>query len=187
MKNELKQIPKRIREMREILELSETEIAKKLGITETAYRTYETETADIPISMLYEIAAIFDVDFTVLLTGDMPKMNNLCVVRKGGGVVVDRYAGYSYNALAYNFIGRTMEPMTVTLSANGEPPAAVTHAGQEFNYVLSGTVRVTVAGRENILEAGDSIYFDPLLPHKQEAVDGDASFLTVINEGKNLC
>jgi len=50
--------------------------------------------------------------------------------------------------------------------------------------VITGryTTNFYIRDREFILEAGDSIYFNPTLPHGQRAVDGDGSFLTVINE-----
>ena len=48
--------------------------------------------------------------------------------------------------------------------------------------MLEGTVGVTIGGREIILNEGDSIYFDPAIPHGQFAVDGIAKFLTVIDK-----
>ena len=181
MKEDLKQIPMRVKELREILEVPVSTIAKRLAVDEDTYCKYESGELDIPISALYEIASVLQVDFTVLLTGESPRMNTQCVVRSGKGVSVDRFKGYSYSSLAFNFIGRAMEPMLVTLSPEKTAPL-VTHDGQEFNYVLSGKVKVTVGAREYILSAGDSIYFDPRLPHGQAAVEGQATFLTVINE-----
>ena len=61
-------------------------------------------------------------------------------------------------------------------------PELITHGGQEFNYILSGTVKLVIGKREFVLRAGDSIYFNPAIPHGQQALDGDATFLTVINE-----
>jgi len=58
----------------------------------------------------------------------------------------------------------------------------VTHKGQEFNYCLKGAVKVTVGGKELLLREGDSLYFDPRLPHMQTAATETAVFLTVINE-----
>ena len=71
--------------------------------------------------------------------------------------------------------------MIVTLSPN-EEAELVTHGGQEFNYVLEGSIKVVIEGREFILNKGDSIYFNPALPHGQRAVGGQAKFLTIINE-----
>lgn len=182
MGENLEMIPQRIREMREVLDISIADMAGKLDITPEEYQSYEDGTKDISISTLYQIANIFGMDFTILLTGDSPRMENQCVVKKGHGVSIDRYKGYTFSSLAYNYIHRVMEPLLVTISPAKEPPALVVHTGQEFNYILSGKVKVTVGKREYILEPGDSIYFNPQLPHGQEAVDGDATFLTVIHE-----
>lgn len=69
MNPELLQIPKRIRELREILDLSTIEVAEKLGVTLDEYQRYESGEQDIPVSTLYEIANILGTDCTVLLTG----------------------------------------------------------------------------------------------------------------------
>ena len=175
-------IPKRIKELREILEIPAEEIAEKLGIGTEEYLKLENGEKDIPISLLYNIADILEVDCTVLMTGQSPRMNSYTVVRKGEGVSVDRYKGYHFESIAFNFKNRSMEPMIVTLSKDDKEPAKVTHGGQELNYVLSGKVKVTVGSKSFILNEGDCIYFDPSIPHGQSAVDGDTKFLTVINE-----
>ena len=184
MNGKLQQITDRIRELREILELTPETVAAHLRISVEEYRRYEEGEQDIPISMLFEMASLFGVDMTVLLTGDTPRMNTHTVVRRGEGVQVERFAGYNYSAMAYNFIGRIMEPLLVELSPSDAEPALVMHTGQEFNYVLSGKVKIRIGKLDYILNQGDSIYFDPLLPHGQRAVDGEASFLTVICEQK---
>lgn len=182
MNDALLQIPARIKELREILDVSVEEMAEKLNIPPAQYVGFEDGTRDIPISTLYEIAAILNTDPTVLLTGEDPRMNTYTVVRRGDGVNVDRYPGYNFESLAFNFINRTMEPLLVTLDEDDEKPALVMHTGQEFNLVLEGTVEVTVGKNRFLLNAGDSIYFNPQIPHGQAAVNGRARFLTVINE-----
>lgn len=181
MHKDLQEIPRRMRELREILEISALDMATRLNIPLAQYEQYEQGQADIPISTLYEVAGILNVDFTELITGEAPRMDSYSITRAGKGAGVDRY-GYACCALAYNFIDREMEPMLVTLTMQDKPAPMVTHSGQEFNYVLTGKMRLTINGREHILCAGDSIYFDPALPHGQSAVDGTATFLTVIKE-----
>jgi transcriptional regulator with XRE-family HTH domain len=181
MHQDLMEIPRRMRELREILEISAFEMANRLGVPLETYEGYENGEADIPISTLYEVAGILNIDFTELITGEAPKMSTYAVTRQGRGANVQRY-GYACASLAYNFIDREMEPLLVTLSPDDKPCAMVTHAGQEFNLVLAGTVRVVIGGHEHLLHEGDSIYFDPRQPHGQSAVDGPASFLTVIKE-----
>ena len=74
-----------------------------------------------------------------------------------------------------------MEPRIITHSPSDEAEL-MTHSGQEFNYVLEGSIKVIIKNREFILNAGDSIYFNPELPHGQRAVTDVAKFLTIINE-----
>jgi quercetin dioxygenase-like cupin family protein len=176
------QIPGRIRELREIEEISAIDMAKDIGIGPEDYAKYESGEKDIPISVLYKIALCLGVDATVLLTGEDPRMESASVCRKGQGVQIERYPGYEFSSLAYNFKGRTLEPLLVYLDPSKTPAPPVTHYGQEFNYITEGTVKVTVGKREYILEAGDSVYFDAGLPHGQSAVNGPARFITIIQE-----
>lgn len=180
MKEKLHQIPERIKEMREILDLTPEAVAEYLHISIEEYQSFENGNTDIPISILYEIAAMFGINTTVLLTGDEPRMNTHTVVRHGEGVSVERFPGYAYSAMAYNFIDRIMEPLVVQMLPSDAEPAMAMHPGQEYNYVLSGKVKIKIGKQEYILNQGDSIYFDPQLPHNQQAVDAPATFLTVI-------
>lgn len=181
-KDKLKQVTERIHYLRDILDLSTTEMAKKLHVSPSLYLEYETGRKDIPISMIYAVASILGVDATDILTGEAPRMNDYTVTRKGQGIAIKRYEGYSFEALAHNFIGRNKEPLLVTINPADTQPELVTHGGQEFNYVLSGKIGVTIGRKTMFLEAGDCIYFDPSIPHGQFAVDAEAKFLTVIDK-----
>ena len=176
------QIPGRIKEFREILEISALDMAKDAGVPLETYAKYETGEMDIPISVLYRIANRLGTDVTVLITGEEAKMEHAAVCRGGKGVRIERYPGYEFSSLAYNFRGRTMEPLLVFLDSSKPAAAQVSHSGQEFNYVVEGHVRITVGKAEYILAAGDSIYFDARLPHGQSAVNGPAQFITIIQE-----
>ena len=181
MNEYIKQISDRIRELRDILDLTAEEVASNIGVSTEEYLAYENGEKEIPISLLYKVASIFKVDPTVLMTGDVPRMDDYTVVRGGNGVKVERYPGYSFSALAFNYKHRQMDPMIVTLSKS-ETAELVRHGGQEFNYVIEGAIKVVGGDREFTLEAGDSIYFNPEKPHGQRAVTETAKFLTIINE-----
>lgn len=182
MNNQMEQIAARIKELREILELTQEEVAQSVGVPLETYQRYEQAANDVPISALYAIAEKLGVDPTVLMTGEAPRMAEYTVVRQGKGISVDRYAGYRFTALAFNYIGREMDPMIVDMTPSDGAPELVTHGGQEFNYVLEGRIIVTVGNQEFELEAGDSIYFNPRIPHGQRAGGVPGRFLTIINE-----
>jgi transcriptional regulator with XRE-family HTH domain len=175
-------IPGRIRELREVEEVSALDMAGDIGIDLETYKNYESGLQDIPISALYKIARRLDTDATVLMTGEDPRMDTASVCRAGKGVQVERYPGYEFSSLAYNFKGRSLEPLLVRLDASRPPAAPVSHPGQEFNYVVEGHVKVTVGSRAYILGEGDSIYFDATISHAQTAVEGSARFITIIQQ-----
>jgi transcriptional regulator with XRE-family HTH domain len=172
----------RIKELREILEINVLDMAKDTDIPLETYNDYESGKLDIPISVLYTIAHKLGTDVTVLLTGEEARMKSAAVCRKGKGVQIERYPGYEFSSLAYNFKQRTMEPLLVSLDSSKPQAALVAHSGQEFNFVLEGQMVITVGKVEHIMSAGDSIYFDARLPHGQCAVNGTAQFLTIIQE-----
>jgi len=179
---QVEQIAARVRELRDILEIDADLVAEKIGVDRETYDAYESGSTDIPVGKLYLIAEELGVDPTVLLLGDEPRMVDYTIVRGGNGLDVERYKGYKFSSLAYNYIDREMEPMIVTLDPTDAVPDLVTHDGQEFNFVLEGTVAVNIGHKEYILKQGDSIYFNPSIPHGQRAIGCVSKFLTVINE-----
>ena len=176
------EIAERIKEIRQIEEISAEEISEKIAIPLEDYLKYENAELDIPVSFIYAVAGVFKVDPTELMTGEAPRMTSYTITRKGKGISIERYKEYSFSALAFNFKNRDMDPMIVDLLPNGKIPKFVTHTGQEFNYVLQGQVTILFGDKKFELNEGDSIYFDPSVPHGQIAEKGPASFLTVINE-----
>ena len=45
------------------------------------------------------------------------------------------------------------------------------HPGQEFNYVIEGTMKIIIDTHEIILNAGDSIYYDSGYRHAMKALN----------------
>ena len=179
--DEIKEIALRIKELREICDMSISELSRELGIDEEVYASYEKNGKDIPISVIYQLANMFNVDFSELITGTSAKLNTYQVVRSGKGLLADRYPGYVFRDLAYRYSNKTMQPFIVTLDPSDKPAEQVKHDGEEFNLVLEGTIILTFDEQEIVLEKGDSIYFNPTHPHSQKCGSSTpATFLTMI-------
>lgn len=75
-----------------------------------------------------------------------------------------------------------MEPFIVEVSATVTPAAPLgSHEGEEFMYVLSGRLEVAYGKESHTLEAGDSIYYDSIVPHHVHAAPGcEARLLAVV-------
>ena len=183
MSDQVKQIASRIKDIREIANISIETLAKELGVSADVYKEYENGSIDIPIGFLYEVANKFNVELTAILTGDGPKLHTYCLVRKGKGVNVDRRNPYKYLSLAYNFVHKKAEPFMVIVNpeADDSPVHFSTHPGQEFNFVLEGTLMIYIDGHQLILNEGDSLYFDSGCSHGMKALSGHtAKFLAII-------
>lgn len=183
MNEEFIELAERIKGLRDACGYTAEQLAKELGIDIEVYNGYETDGKNIPISVIYEIAHKFGVDFTEIVTGTGAKLNTYHVVKKGKGQSVSRYEGYRFKDLAFRYSHKIMQPLIVTLDPSDEPAKLVTHPGQEFNLVLKGQIAVIFDNKEIILDEGDSIYFNPEHPHGQKCVGNTkARFLTVIAE-----
>lgn len=183
MDNELKQIGLRIKGLRDAMELSEEEFAASCNIPIEDYAKYEAGEKDFSISLLKSIASRYNVDITTLMFDEEPRMNSYALTRKEKGLEVKRVNDYNYQALATGFANRKADIFVVTVQPKDEdaPIHVRTHPGQEFNLVFKGRLLIQINGKEFILEKGDSLYFDPSLPHGMKALDGKpAKFLAVI-------
>jgi quercetin dioxygenase-like cupin family protein len=62
-----------------------------------------------------------------------------------------------------------------------EKPELHAHEGQEFNYVVKGSMVLYIGEISYLLEEGDSIYFDSGVPHAMKANnDMPCKFLAVV-------
>jgi len=82
----------------------------------------------------------------------------------------------NFSSLAAGKSGRHMEPFLIDLqagakAASGAPVPASSHEGEEFIHVLSGRVEILYGTDRHLLAAGDSIYYDSIVPHQVLAAD----------------
>ena len=177
-----KDIGNRIRELRELSDITIKEIAEELNIKEETYIQYENAEVDIPASFLYELAHIFKVDLGLLLTGEESRMSIFDITRANKGVSVDRRKEYTHENLCSNFIHKKAETFLVVVDPKKNPvPSLNSHPGQEFNYVLEGSLKIYIHNNEIVLNEGDSIFFDSAHRHAMVALnDKPAKFLAVI-------
>ncbi|MBR6371360.1 MAG: helix-turn-helix transcriptional regulator [Bacteroidaceae bacterium] len=182
MNEQIKQMAMRLHGLREDLEMTIEEVAVRCGITPEELERYESGDSDIPMNFLCNAANVLGVEPLELFSGDAPNMSSYWLVRKGKGPVIERQKAYKYQALAMGFKHAKASPFIVTVDPKMEKDMHLnTHEGQEFNLVLKGTLLLSIAGKELILNPGDSIYFDSAQPHGMKALNGEpARFLAII-------
>ena len=169
----IQHIAERIRGLRDALDLSQEEMASQCGIASEILADYESASTDIPVSFIHKLSAVYGVEMAALMFGDEPKMQAYYITRAGHGVKVERTGAYSYQDLAAGFQHRIMAPFMVTVEPSDNKPLTLnTHEGQDFNFVVEGKLEISVAGKTNVLNPGDSIMFDAKRPHGLRALEG---------------
>ena len=177
-----KNIGNRVKELRELSDITIQDFAEELDINETMYKQYENGEVDIPASFLCEIANKFQVDLGLLLTGEETRMNIFDVTRADKGISVERRKEYKYENLCKRFSHKKSEFFIVTVDPKEDKtPTLNNHPGQEFNYILEGSLKLFIHNNEIELHPGDSIIFDSNYGHAMVALnDEPATFLAVI-------
>lgn len=175
------EIAQRMRDVREINEMSVEKVAEALRITPEEYREYETGNKELHVSVMYDFSRLMDVDLTELITGKSAKLRKYTIVRAGDGVGTDRNEAYKYHNLAYNFANRKMEPFLVVIDpTDSEEIPMSEHEGQEYHYCLEGRFLMKIGKHEMIVNQGDSVYFDSINPHGMKALDGTSVKILVV-------
>lgn len=185
MDTKVLEIAQRIKGLREILEISMEEMAEATDTSAAEYTALESGEQDFSFTFLHKCAEKFGVDIVELLTGENPHLSFFTVTRKGEGVSLNRRSGFHYQHMAHNLKNKLCEPFVVTAlydeEAQRKPVPLSTHEGQEFDYILSGTLKVRVENHTVLLREGDSIMYDSSHSHGMIATDGgDCTFIAVV-------
>ena len=81
------------------------------------------------------------------------------------------HQGLRFTALAPDKNSRHMEPFIVDIQPDAEQHKS-THEGEEFIYVLEGKLALDYGSLNETLDAGDSVYYDSIVPHRVISADG---------------
>ena len=187
--SQLAAIASRLREMREILGWTPEDLAEKTEVSVEEYLLYEAGHTDMPFTFIYKSAQAFNMELTELLEGQSAYLTSYTVTRRGKGESTAREEGIAISNLAPRFRDKIAEPYWVRYEysekAMEEPIHLVSHQGQEFDFIVSGHLKVQVGDHTEILQEGDSIYYNSSLPHGMIAVDGkDCVFIAVVLAGE---
>ncbi len=175
---QLMEVAQRIRQTRELMGFSVVEMAEQTGVSVSDFEEFESGSRDFNFTFIYKCAKMFGIDPTDLLKGSSPTLTGYEVTKKGEGLPIARLKGYTYKNLAPMFKNKVTEPFYVTIPYSNEDlthPHFSTHKGQEFDIVVKGRLKAFIGDNEEVLEAGDSIYYNSTTPHALAAMDGESA------------
>ena len=182
-----KLVGEKIKGLREDKKLTIEQVAENSGLDISIVREIE-ENKNIPsLAPLIKIARALGVRLGTFLDDS----DNLgpAVCRAGEAVkamstsnaTARTNSHLDFAALASQKAGRHMEPFIINITNKGaDGLQKSSHEGEEFIYVMEGSVKVLYGKTEYILEAGDSIYYDSIVEHLVCAAENHARILAVV-------
>ena len=181
----IREMASRIKELREIENISPETMALKTDVTVSEYISCENGEQDLNFAFLYRCALALGVDVTDIIEGHSPTLKSYTITKKGSGQEIANAHGMTYYNMAYAFQNRIAEPLYVKSiydeNAQMRDIELTTHEGQELDIVISGHLRVQIGEHSEILSAGDTAYYDSSTPHGMIAVGGeDCEFYAIV-------
>ncbi len=173
-------IGERLREERINADISQRELARRLGLSPSLISQLESGMTKPSVGTLYAIVTELGVSLDSVIRGDNAQPDvapaevdvftgtQTSVVRRGTGQSIDLASGVRWEELT-----ASTEPNIDFLHAIYEVGGTSTpdnslmrHHGREFGYVTQGTLGIQIGFTEYELQPGDSIAFDSTTPHR---------------------
>ncbi len=181
-------IGKKVRKLRENKKMSTKELAEKANISAGMISQLERGSTSGSVETLRKIAKVLDTTLASLFESkqDTKKHRNyeaLHVVRKKDRRKISFPDPlYKCEMLTPDLQG-DIEFVLVELEANRITGDKLPHTkgGEECDFVLSGIIEIQIGSKKYTLKEGDSIRFNPEIPHKIEnKSDKKASYISAI-------
>lgn len=192
---EEERLGQRVRRMRMGRSWSLSELADKSDISTSTLSKVENERLSLNYDRLMQIAHAFDLSLSEFLADGerspgrspgTPATGRMCIDRKGSGREIST-DNYVTDYLCTRIRRKSMTPITVAVKADklSEFGPLLHHEGEEFIYVLSGTIvlHTEFYGPET-MEQGDSAYFDATMGHGYTRLGGDDAVILCLMTGE---
>lgn len=181
-------VGEKIRSMREAKQLSIADIVERTGLSREQIERIESN-VDIPsLAPLIKIARALGVRLGTFL--DDQDEAGAVVCRKeelqGNSISFSNNAANArthmhYHSLSNSKANRSMEPFIIDINQTDEDEYELSsHEGEEFIYVMDGAVEISYGKKNHVIEAGDSIYYDSIVPHHVHGFKGQAARILAV-------
>lgn len=171
----------KVRQLRDAKQMTIEELAEQSQCHAEQIRQIEAGALLPSLTPLLQISRALGVRLGTLLDDD--PLDGPVVFKTTESPSVLRFSGKDPNATSSNLdfysMGagkrdRHMEPFMIDVKPRtGAAPPLSAHEGEEFIFVLSGTIQINYGRTSYELAAGESIYYDSVVPHDVHA-KGDA-------------
>ena len=167
-----------LRELRHKKQFTLQDVAAKTGIPKSVLDEIESGDVIPPVATLLKLAKVFNVGMASFFEEEAADMK-ISVTRSGKRIRIERRphhhegeVDYIYESLEIHKSDKHMEPLFVEFQPVDTGNMVFTnHEGEEFVFVLEGRLEFRTDDRVEILEPGDTIYFESDINHSFRSLD----------------
>ena len=177
----------KIKGIRESKNISVEEIAERTGLSVEQINSIESDQSLPSLGPLIKVARALGVRLGTFLDDNdnlgpvvcrAEERNNSISFSNGAS---DARKHMEYHSLAKQKAGRSMEPFVIDIQPSEERNFKLSaHEGEEFIYVLEGSVEIDYGKQQYTLNAGDSIFYDSIVQHHVHGAPGQAAKILAV-------
>ncbi len=153
----------KIKRMRLRLNLTQEELAARTELSKGFISQLERDLTSPSIATLMDILEALGSDISAFFSE--PLQEKVVYTSADMFVKEDQERGNDICWLVTNAQKNALEPIMVTIAPGGHTATQDPHEGEEFGYVLSGTIQLILGEKSFKVRKGDSFYFHPNEPH----------------------
>ena len=180
-------IGSKVRELRQKKHYTLQDVAAKSGLSKPFLSQIENDHVVPPVATLLKLARAFDVGLAYFFQDEVG-IDRIAITRRDERLRVERRphhrkgeVNYIYEALDTKKTNKHMEPFLVEFPVQDTSEMIfMNHEGEEFLHVLEGTLEFRSTDRLEVLEPGDSIYFESELSHSFRCLGEESARAIVV-------
>jgi transcriptional regulator with XRE-family HTH domain len=163
-------IGERIRNLRQLSNLTQEELAERANLTKGFISQIERDLTSISLDSLVQILDALDEDISEFFRGTVEEK---IVYRQEDRVTIDKEGVERFELMIPGSTNRRLEPILITLRQGQATSKERPHEGEEFGYVLQGVVNFRL-GKEIVkIKKGECFYFWAEREHWLENTSSD--------------
>lgn len=168
-------IGKKIKKVRTEKKFTFVQVANETGLSITQIKEIESGKVMPPVGTLLQIARALQIDSGFFLKEQETAME------KRVKAYTTRTDNYAYETLTPGAENKHLKAFRVTVDPmQDHKGVGYQHEGEEFVYVLSGKIEVTVGEHVNTLGKDDSLHFNSGIKHHLKNIGDDTAVLIVV-------
>lgn len=168
----------KLRAIRESRDWTLDELAERSGLSKPQLSRLESGERRPSLAALLSLSKAYGVAVGAFFSA--PQNPAAIQVVRAKKSLPQQANGLAYWPLSTGNSRFNLQPIRVVVSPGRSELDRYTHEGEEWLFLLSGKLRVTVGEQTEILSAGDSAHFDSRIPHRLDALDNADAELIVV-------